>query len=110
MPDMFDEEKEQQKQDDLRVAAEYRQFQKDIKDTFSTLHGQRVLKYILEHGKTFTSIFTGNSKTYYLAGVQDFSRDIIANEVLAADFETYITVMQQIVAERKMPDAKVSDS
>lgn len=107
---VFDEEKDKQKQDDLLAAAEYRQFQQDIRDTFGTLHGRRVLKYIFEHGKTFTSIFTGNSKTYYLAGVQDFSRDIIGNEVMAADFETYMTVMQQIVAERKKPDAEVHDS
>lgn len=103
--DVFNEEKDQQEQDDLKRAAEYRRFQQDIRDTFGTLHGKRILKYILEHGKTFTSIFTGNSRTYYLAGVQDFSRDIIANEVMAADFETYITVMQEIVAERKEPDA-----
>ena len=102
---MFEEEKDAQKQDELKTAAEYRQLQKDIKDTFSTTHGRRILKYIFENGNTFTSIFTGNSKTYYLAGAQDFSRDIIGNEVMAADFETYITVMREIVTERKMPDA-----
>ena len=106
---MFEEEKDEQELQDLRRAAEYRQLQKDFADTFSTPHGERILKYILENGKIFSSVFTGNSKTYYLAGVQDFIRNIVVKELLAVIPDTYFKVMKQIILEMKVPDAEVHD-
>lgn len=106
---MFEEEKQEEESKKLKDAAQYRQFQEDIKATFGTSHGKRVLRWLLELGGMWSSLFIGNSSVYKKTGVHDFCAEIV-NEVMAADVQIYFDIVQQRVNELKVPgDAEVHD-
>lgn len=107
---MIGRDDEKIKQEELEKAAEYRQFLKDLEDTFGTEHGGRVLKHLLDAGRQFSSVFTGNSRTYYLSGVQDYVRESLVAHILAGNPEIYFKVMREIIAESKLPDVEIPDS
>ena len=83
----------------------------DIKRTFGTPHGKRVLYYLLDEGKQFQSVFAEGKKIYWLSGVQDYCRVVIIQKIMEADPSLYFDVVQMMVSARKVPyNASVSDS
>ena len=66
-------ELQNQKNDD-----EERQLKNDFKRTFSSQHGMRVYKHILERCHVFNTTFTGNSKTFFLEGERNIGLYILA--------------------------------
>lgn len=100
---MFEAEEEEKRLQELQEAAEYRQHLKDIDDTFGTPHGRRVLRWILEEGGMFGSLFVGSSEVYKRTGTYDFCLKIV-NEILAADTNIYFQIIQDRVDELRIPD------
>jgi hypothetical protein len=47
-----------------------------------------IMAWMMVQGNTFTSIFTGNSKTYYLSGGQDFV-NIVADTLYEVNPDAY---------------------
>jgi len=78
-------------------AAQRREFEallEDIKIVFGSERGKNVLVWILDQAGINSSVFTGNSKTYYLSGRQDFGQDIL-RMVNVADPEIYLSILRQ---------------
>lgn len=73
-------------------------FYEDVKLTFSSVHGRRVLKDIADDKYLYDSIYTGNAKIHYNSGIQDYIRRIL-DIVAVADPETYQWLMMQRVNE-----------
>lgn len=107
---MFREEHDESVKKRQMTAAEYRQFQKDLQDTFGTLHGKRILTYLLENGKQFESVMQGN-RMPWLNGIKDYVREVLVEEIMAADINIYFDVMRAWVDSRKVPtNVEVHDS
>ena len=81
MPTETDEIKEQQ------------QIIDDYGKVFGTKAGERVLIDFMEMGRVVDSVFTGNSKTYYLSGKQDFANEILRIVAMSAP-QSYMAVMK----------------
>lgn len=88
-------EDEQQAKQQIKKATEERdQFLGDLAETFGTDHGRRVLMEIIKDCFLYQTVFTGNSATYYRAGIQDFGRRLL-DAVAAADPDTYLWLSAQ---------------
>jgi hypothetical protein len=66
----------------------------DVADTFGTSHGRRVLLHLLKQCYVYDTIFTGNARTHYLAGINDFGKDLL-DLIAISDPETYMWFHQQ---------------
>lgn len=101
-----DDQKEAQQQAAYTIQDEL-SFHEDIKLTFGTAHGRRVLKDIADETFLYDSIYTGNAKIHYNSGKQDFIKDIL-DLVAIADPETYQWfMMQRANALRSQLDDKI---
>jgi hypothetical protein len=65
----------------------------DLRAVFSGRAGERVLEWMLTECRVNASVFTGNSRTFYLAGRQDFGNRLLAL-VLAADPGVYARIIE----------------
>jgi hypothetical protein len=72
----------------------------DIKAVFGSDRGKKVLVWILDQAGINRSVFTGNSKTYYNSGRQDFGQDIL-RMVNLADPEIYLSILRQRALDLK---------
>jgi hypothetical protein len=94
-------ETKQQKETEDTNRAKYQQLLMDIKTTFSTEHGLRVLNFLLGLCQVGRSIFTGNSTTFYNAGQQDIGQDII-DIILEAEPEIYAALLRKRANELRV--------
>lgn len=76
-----------------KVRDKHNQLLSDIKATFETAHGLRTLDWLLALCHVGTSVFTGNSQTFYKSGQQDIGNTIV-NHILEADREIYPKLLQ----------------
>lgn len=65
---------------------------RDLKLLLDTDFGRRFVWRVLEKCKTFGSIMSGNSWTYYNSGQQDIGHFILA-EIMEANEEAFIKMM-----------------
>jgi hypothetical protein len=77
----------------------------DIKAVFGSDRGKKVLVWILDQAGINRSVFTGNSKTYYNSGRQDFGQDIL-RMVNLADPEIYLSILRQRALDLKLKEKK----
>ncbi len=76
-----------------REAAERELFLEDLRRTFATPHGKRVLQWILASCMVHDSVFTGNSRTFHNSGRQDFGNELL-RRVNESDLEIYISILR----------------
>ena len=88
---------------DDKLEAEYRGLLHDFERTFSTDYGMRVLFYLLDRGLYHRTAFTGNSQTYWRCGVQDYVREVIADNVQAANKDVYLKVLSDLIEKYRVP-------
>lgn len=87
--------------DEARTAAdaekqqrlECAQLLEDLRTTFGTPAGGRVLEWILDACRVNGSVYTGNARTHYLSGRQDFGNRLL-DLVLRADLDIYIRLLR----------------
>lgn len=72
----------------------------DIRETFSTPHGSRVLNWLLGLCHVGTSVFTGNSQTFYKSGQQDIGHEVL-NHVIEAEPLIYATLLKDKAVKLK---------
>jgi len=53
-------------------------FYEDVKKTFSTPHGKRVARVLLNNCHIFNPVMTGNSKTFFLDGERNIGLKLLA--------------------------------
>src|SRR5574343_499285 len=68
--------------------ARLRQYMEDLAQVANTPAGFRVLVHILDRLNQFNVIFTGNSQTFYNAGLYEVGRAILT-DIAMADLEAY---------------------
>ena len=68
---------------------------RDMKKVLSTVEGRRVLWRFLVQCRTFSSIMTGNSMTYYNSGQQDLGHYLMA-EIGESDEDALFLMMKEI--------------
>lgn len=95
---LFREEGKQKQETREERWIKHHQLLADIRETFKTPHGMRVLDWLLGLCQTGVSIFTGNSQTFYNAGQQDIGQNII-NMTLEADPELYAILLRRKARE-----------
>jgi len=94
-PAQRDNEKRQEQHDrDLEFRS---RIQSNLRKVFTEdQSGAWVLGYLMTRGNLFQSVFTGNSKTYYLSGAQDFVTSI-ANEIYHLDPAIYHAAIELVM-------------
>ena len=107
MTRILDEDHGEEREYALRSVQDKLSFYNDVKATFGTPHGKRVLKDIADEKYLYDSIYTGNAKTHYNSGIQDYIRRIL-DVVAVADPETYQWLLMQRANElRGLLDAEI---
>lgn len=94
--DLLDEEYEREEKRTRSELEENQQLLSDVKATFGTSHGRRVLKHLLDKTFMYLSAFTGNSQTYYNVAIQEYGKAIL-DLVASSDPETYTWLHMQRV-------------
>lgn len=77
--------------------ARLRQYMEDLALVANTPAGFRVLVHILDRLNQFSAIFTGNSQTFYNAGLYEVGRAILT-DIAMADLEAYKRVQVEAAA------------
>jgi len=72
------------------------QLYEDLRNTFETNHGRRVLLHILSQTFMFDSVFTKDARTYYNSAIQDYGKAIL-DLIAIADPDTYLWIYTQRV-------------
>lgn len=65
---------ENEQQEDIYDS--HAQLLQDLRDTFETPHGKRVLADLMVFSQIDGEAFTGNSKTFYLLGLQAYGKRV----------------------------------
>ncbi len=65
-----------------------RQYMEDLAQVMNTPAGFRVMLHILDKLHQFNAIFTGNSQTFYNAGLYEKGRELLT-DIAMADLEAY---------------------
>lgn len=90
----FKEEAEKRKKAEDLSGMKYAALMQDLRDVFGSEAGGRVLNWIFGICKTGTSVFTGNSQTFYNSGQQDIGH-IIENKIIEADPAIYARLLAE---------------
>ncbi len=83
----------------VRNAQEKQEFKRDnqlndLRNVLETPHGRRVIWRILEHCKTFGSIWSNSSQIHYNSGMQDVGHWIMG-EIASADEQQLFLMMKE---------------
>lgn len=81
--EIFTEETRLTKEAEKRNDLAHRQLLEDFKNTFATPAGKRVYRHLLERCHVFSSVFTGNSKTFFLEGERNIGLYLLTMRELA---------------------------
>lgn len=73
---------------------EVEQLRNDIKETFGTTEGKRVLYHILAMCEIYSDCFTGNAQTYYLEGRRSIGLELL-DLIMETDSEIYIDIIKE---------------
>jgi hypothetical protein len=80
--------------DEVKRAAERGQLLSDLRDTFGTAAGRRVLSRIYAGGRLFESVYVQNAQIHKLAGIQEFVQGLF-QLVQEADVEINISILRE---------------
>lgn len=97
----YEEAEESRRKDEERA----RQYYNDLASVLGRPEGTRVFHRIIEKLGLFSSIFTGNSKTYYLAARMEAAQEIFT-DMTVADPDGAVKVLMQGYNERAKREGK----
>lgn len=92
-------DKERMKEQQAYAQAKRRQEVNDIKTVLATISGRRLYWRLLEHCKTFETVWEPSARIHYNAGLQDVGHFLLS-EVVDADENLLFKMMKEAKKEK----------